>query len=511
MTEFVSKIVDSCKAGWAESINQSINLKDSKIVLCHGVFDVVHPGHIEHFIQSRELGDFLVVSLTADEFVNKGPGRPIFDLYTRAKFISMLSVVDFVVLSYSESAVQIINELKPHIYVKGQDYKQLEDDDSGKILLEKQAIESIGGSIKFTGGFTSSSTSIINSVDTFRDSQVQKWLKDFREKLDYSTALEWLNKIESVRPLILGEFILDRYTHCRALSKSSKDPILAFEKLETDNFIGGAAAVAHNISSWTQAELVIVHGYQTTDERDFIESRMNESLTIHWVYQSNYRTIIKHRFVDESSGNKIFELYDYVPKDIDKETLNHIKIKIEENRSRGPVIITDYGHGFFTEDLIEYLVNSNSFLGINTQTNAGNRGFNAISKYNRGNFIALNGGELELEYRKKNLDYLSLVPYKMKKQCAQNAIVTLGKEGMLVFSNSGTFVKVPALAAKVVDKVGAGDAVHAMGSLLSFLGAPIEVIGLFASIVAANEVSQLGHRESMSKIDLRRSLKGLLS
>ena len=58
---------------------KELKKQGKKIVLCHGVFDLVHPGHIIHFQEAKKLGDVLVVSITAAEYVRKGPGRPYFD------------------------------------------------------------------------------------------------------------------------------------------------------------------------------------------------------------------------------------------------------------------------------------------------------------------------------------------------------------------------------------------------------------------------------------------------
>ena len=59
-----------------------------KIVLCHGVFDLLHFGHLEHFKEAKQKGDILIVSITPDRFVNKGPGRPAFNENLRALSLS---------------------------------------------------------------------------------------------------------------------------------------------------------------------------------------------------------------------------------------------------------------------------------------------------------------------------------------------------------------------------------------------------------------------------------------
>jgi sugar/nucleoside kinase (ribokinase family) len=172
--------------------------------------------------------------------------------------------------------------------------------------------------------------------------------------------------------------------------------------------------------------------------------------------------------------------------------------------------LADYGHGFFGEILIDKLTQSNCFLAVNTQANAGNRGFNTFAKYPRIDFLSLNGGELELELRQKNLDYNLVVPKIMKMKQCRNAVVTLGASGLLSFDQNGKSFWTPAFASKVIDKVGAGDSVLAISSMLSFLAAPVEIIGLLASVVAAFEVAQLGHANSLDTIMMKKYVKGLL-
>src|SRR5690348_14211676 len=94
----------------------------SKIIHCHGVFDLLHPGHIRHFKLSKSKGDKLVVTITPDCYVNKGPGRPAFTEQLRLESIAALEDVDYVVLNDAPDAVSIIKRIKPAIYVKGSEY-----------------------------------------------------------------------------------------------------------------------------------------------------------------------------------------------------------------------------------------------------------------------------------------------------------------------------------------------------------------------------------------------------
>jgi len=120
-----------------------------KVVLCHGVFDLVHFGHISHFLTAKKHGDVLVVSITDDRYVNKGPGRPVFNSNVRAQYLSNIQCVDYVVINNSKTATNVIKSLKPKFYCKGKDYKNFEDDITGEIKNELKALKKIKGNIFF--------------------------------------------------------------------------------------------------------------------------------------------------------------------------------------------------------------------------------------------------------------------------------------------------------------------------------------------------------------------------
>ena len=100
----------------------------SKIVLCHGVFDLVHYGHIAHFKNSKKFGDILVVTITADKFINKGPNRPYFNQDLRKKFLSNFDFIDYVSEVNSPSAIEAIRQIKPDFYSKGKEYQDINKD-----------------------------------------------------------------------------------------------------------------------------------------------------------------------------------------------------------------------------------------------------------------------------------------------------------------------------------------------------------------------------------------------
>ncbi|HEX4048165.1 MAG TPA: adenylyltransferase/cytidyltransferase family protein, partial [Elusimicrobiota bacterium] len=115
-----------------------------KVALCHGVFDLMHPGHVVHFREARGLADLLVVTLTPDRLVNKGPGRPLFTERLRLETLAALESVDYVALNEWPTAVETIGLLKPDFYVKGADYADRKADLTGKISDEEAAARAAG-------------------------------------------------------------------------------------------------------------------------------------------------------------------------------------------------------------------------------------------------------------------------------------------------------------------------------------------------------------------------------
>ena len=481
------------------------------IALCHGVFDLLHPGHFQHFKEASNLADFLIVSITADAFVNKGPGRPLFSNEIRASTLAALEMIDYVIISEQTTAETVINLIKPDYYVKGSDYSSPEGDVTGMIIKEKTAIENYGGITHFTGGMTSSSSLLINKFYSTVDSQTQNWLNKFKETGGFQSVLDSMEKISNLKVLILGETIIDQYTFCTPLAKSSKDPILAFHQHETNYFPGGVLAIANSSSSWAPKTKVITFSGINDQILGNFGNKINSNIDCEYISANDRPTILKHRYVDTASATRVFEYYNFSELELSSETSNKVLNSISGQIANFDLVIAaDYGHGFFSKSIISLIEDKSSFLAINTQANAGNRGFNTIAKYSKVDLISINGSELQLELRDRNPDYIHIVPKIIQEKKASYAVVTLGSEGLLVFDNKGNYEKVPAFATKVVDKVGAGDSVFIIASLLAKVEAPLKVIGFLANLVAAHEVSQLGHQKSLERSDLLKHANSIL-
>lgn len=132
--------------------------------LCHGCFDILHLGHLRHFIRARAQCDRLVVTVTPDEHVGKGPDRPVFTAAYRAELIAGLAVVSYVGVNRWPSAVETLRLLKPSLFFKGREYDLRPEQVNPNFLLERDAVREAGGDVAFTDGFVLSSSAAWKKV-----------------------------------------------------------------------------------------------------------------------------------------------------------------------------------------------------------------------------------------------------------------------------------------------------------------------------------------------------------
>ena len=146
--------------------NDILKQKKNKKIIghCHGCFDIIHWGHILHFKSAKKKCDFLIVSITDDKFVKKGPGRPFFSSKERQIVLSQVIAIDAIIISRSNSSLNLIKNFKPHFYFKGVEYKPKNQKINPNFFKEKRCVEKNLGKIYFTKDATYSSTKVYNKI-----------------------------------------------------------------------------------------------------------------------------------------------------------------------------------------------------------------------------------------------------------------------------------------------------------------------------------------------------------
>lgn len=146
-------------------IRAQLAKNNQKLVQCDGVFDLVHFGHIEHFVYARAQGDAVYVIIVGDKFVRKGPGRPLFAEGVRARWLASLEAVDYVVVNQDGGPYEVIKKIRPDVLVKGVSYHT---EPTEGFLRDRALVESYGGRVAFAPE-PIHSTEIIQKMYTFFD------------------------------------------------------------------------------------------------------------------------------------------------------------------------------------------------------------------------------------------------------------------------------------------------------------------------------------------------------
>jgi sugar/nucleoside kinase (ribokinase family) len=163
-----------------------------------------------------------------------------------------------------------------------------------------------------------------------------------------------------------------------------------------------------------------------------------------------------------------------------------------------------------SSEVAEVLSQGAKFLAVNTQVNAGNHGFNTVSKYRRANYICISERELRLEARSPQRDLREIVKEVSVALHCGKLLITRGSQGCLCYDDREGFWEIPAFTGQVVDRVGAGDAVLAVTALCAAQHTPVEILGFIGNCVGSQAVGVIGNRSSIEKVSLARYIECLL-
>jgi rfaE bifunctional protein nucleotidyltransferase chain/domain len=483
-----------------------------RVVLCHGVFDLLHPGHIKHFEAAKRFGDVLVVTVTKDEYVNKGPGRPVFNHRLRAETIAALQTVDYVAINEWATAVETIRRLRPHVYVKGNDYADPNADLTQMMGDEAAAVASVGGVVEFTDEISFSSTHLLNSHFAVFPEEVESVLREFRQRYSSELVIERLRALRRLKVLVVGEAIIDEYDYCIPLAKSPKDTFIVAKHSQMESFAGGALAVANHVAAFCNSvDLVTTLGRDSDEWEPFIRDHLKPSIKPALFRDDSRKTIIKRRFVEPSFMKKLFEISfiddGEIAKPVESQIVNHLA---ECLGSYDVVILSDFGHGLITGPIGTTLTNLSPYLAMNVQTNSQNQGFNLVTKHSRTDYLCVDEPELRLAAGDRATPVADLIPPIAKRLNCSQASVTRGSKGTITYSPESGHFDMPALSDKVVDTVGAGDAYLAVTALCAVDGFPIDLLAFVGNVVGSQAVQIVGNRKAIDPISVFKSVNAIL-
>ena len=487
------------------------------VALCHGCFDIVHPGHVRHLQHAAKLGDRLLVTISGDSMVDKGTGRPLIPQELRAESLAALDCVDWVAVNSEPTAADLLHIIRPDIYVKGREYEHNRDP---RFQEEKHVVEGYGGRVVFSSGdVVFSSTALINAMEQTVDpahSRLRQLIA--QQEIDSDSVDRFITSFRGKRIVVVGETIIDTYVMCDRPEVAGEAPLLTLRPIEYRSFDGGAAIIAKHLAAMG-ARPTIITALPRAPEAAALQERLTRlSIETQWIEHAG-PLIEKQRF--NVGATKVMKVDLGDPITLDAADQIRLKRMVQDAAKQADaVIIADFGLGLFTDAFMTEIC---ELLRPCTDLLVGD-----VSG-RRSNLRSMHGLDLicpsELEIREALHDYdegLTAVVWRLLYETsAQSAIVTLGGDGLIAFDRAAgaaasrddwqtrlTAEHVPALVPNAIDQLGCGDALLAAATLTRVCGGSLTLAALLGAVAGAAQSQQLGNAV-IGAVDLRKGIRRL--
>lgn len=491
---------------------RALQKKGKVVVQIHGVFDVIHPGIIQHLTAARKHGDILVATVIKDKDVRRGPGRPIFNEELRVQNVASLAQVDYVALVDEDAPYECLRALQPDIYAKGKAFQDRDLAIQGKLSAAEKELKLGKVKILETERLSFSSRQTVNNFLDVYPAETTQYLRDLTSRHSFAQITRSLNDLKKLKILLIGDGIIDEYHYCDPLGKSAKAQLVVNRYVNHEIFAGGAFAIANHLAGICgRVHLVSLLGKYESHE-DFIVDNLKPGITTRFFYREDGPTIVKKRYINPYNNQKLFEvnyLNDHqITEENEAKILAYLKTEVPRYDI---VLVSDFGHGYITEQIIKLIERASGKYAINTQTNGANAGYNLITKYHHPHSICVDEVELRLAAQQKH-EPIEGVARRIKAAVkAAYLIVTLGKRGSLGIGRRGEVNRTPIFSTKVVDTIGAGDAFFAFTAPCFAVGMPLDLVSFLGNAVGALAVQIVGNKKPVEKYELLEFVNHLLN
>lgn len=472
------------------AIRERLFVEQRSLVQCHGCFDIVHPGHIRHLRHAAAQGEKLLVSITADEFVNKGPGRPMFGHDLRAENMAALEFVDWVIVHHAETATDLLRRVRPDVYIKGAEYATNNDP---RFAQERAAVEAGGGRVMFSSGdVVFSSTSIVRTINAQSTPRLDATrLAQLAQQHDLSSSMirGAFTSAAGKRVVVVGETIRDIYQHCQNPELAREHPMLSLRPAETTSYDGGGAIIALHLAAMGLKPILVTPLADDAPSRAFV-GRMSESGVEVEPVVTDSPIAEKTRYI--VGRDKVMKIDASVRHELSPEARGRAIDAVRSRRDIACMVIADFGLGMFAEGLAAELIDAareqaTLILGDVSGQHA--------DLLNQGGADLLCPCESELRYAMGEPDApLQVVAMKLIERSSVKALaVTLGREGVVVFTQDRGVFELPAMSRDPIDVLGCGDALLSGMGAAVLGGANLAQAAYIGSLAAALEGVRLGN------------------
>jgi rfaE bifunctional protein kinase chain/domain len=362
-----------------------------------------------------------------------------------------------------------------------------------------------------TDGFSFSSSRIVNNFLDIYPEETRNYLKNFSQKYSFEAINETLSNLKSMNVLLVGDGIIDEYHYCDSMGKSAKAHLVVSKYLAHEIFAGGAFAIANHMAGLCErVHLVSLLGSNDSRE-DYIRENLKPNIDAKFFCRDDGPTIVKKRYINQYLNQKLFEINylsdNYINNKCESQIIEYLMSVLSKYDL---VVVSDFGHGFITNNIIQVIEKNAKKLAVNTQTNAANAGYNMITKYHRSNYICLDEPEIRLAAQERFANIEDTAKNMFEILNTDALVVTLGRKGSIAINGKQDIVRTPIFSSKVVDTVGAGDAVFAFTAPCFIQGAPLELMSFIGNAVGALAVQIVGNKKPVEKHEVLEFIHALL-
>jgi len=479
--------------------------RDKKIILCHGVFDVVHPGHVRHLAYAKTKADLLVVSVTADRHIKKGIYRPHIPEGLRALNLAAFEMVDYVLIDDEAKPLKNLKFIQPDFFAKGFEYTSSGLPPATK--EEAHIVEGYGGLMIYTPGDVVYSSSKLLDL-ALPQVQIEKllWLME-NNNISFSSLRKVLRNLGNYHVHVIGDTIVDSYTRTSFIGGQTKTPTFSVLYEGKDEYIGGAGIVAQHLrASGAKVKFSTVLGNDTL--KDFvIEGLKKSGIEQDVIIDPTRPTTNKNAII--ALGYRLLKVDTLDNRPVSEEIIAKLATSINKSNADA-VVFSDFRHGIFNRMSIPLLtgaIPNNKFRVADSQVASrwGN-----ITEFKEFDLITPNEREsrFALADQDSNIGRLSSLLHDIAKY--KNLILKLGERGIFCSTETpvykDSYFSINSFASNIVDAVGAGDALLAYATLAMLETGSLVFAGILGSMAAACESEldgniPIGPENILAKID----------
>lgn len=467
--------------------------RERKAIMCHGVFDVVHPGHVRHMLYAKSKADILIASITADRHIDKGKYRPHVPEDLRAANLAAFEMVDYVVIDPNAKPLGNLSVIQPDFYAKGYEYQR--GGVHPKTAEEMAVLDAYGGQVIFTPGdiVYSSSRLIELEPPEIKYEKLQTLME--RDRFGFDDLRTTLRAMNGKRVHIVGDTIIDTITQCAMIGGQTKTPTMSVLYEDKTDFVGGAAIVAKHMQA---AGGIVTFSTVLGDDnlKDFaLEDLQDAGVQTRAVIDPTRPTTNKNAIV--VGGYRLLKIDTLDNRSIDNDVLDQLLDGIGQVPSDA-IVYSDFRHGVFNKRTIPAFLGAvpdGAFTVADSQVASrwGNitqfKGFDLITPNEREARFAM--ADQDSGVRQLSSDLYDAADCRV-------LILKLGDRGVLTcrsrdHESSDSFFTVDSFVDRVVDAVGAGDALLAYSTLAMMVSGSEAQATVLGSMAAACEVEQDGN------------------